>query len=238
MFTSGIVAKSYARASVLSMLTVFSVTACGGASQTATEAPVPAAANTVPTQPTGNTAEIETTNQTPITNTRPADPEAQAHVVNQELIDGAVSLGCDALSAEFSTTMAELINTSRSEARMCGTASRAPVPAISWNNTLTETARVHANDMAANNFFDHEGSDGTSVADRATRTGYTWRAIGENIAAGQLSMAEVHKGWVDSPGHCRNIMNSLYTEVGAVCVTDANSDFGTYWVVVFGSAKE
>ena len=72
------------------------------------------------------------------------------------------------------------------------------------------------------------------MSDRADSVAYNWRAIGENIAAGQLEIEEVHQGWLDSPGHCRNIMNPLFTEVGAACVTGVDTDYGTYWAVVFG----
>ena len=103
-----------------------------------------------------------------------------------------------------------------------------------WNNRLAQAAANHANDMVTHNFFSHDGSDGLGVSDRADAVAYNWRAIGENIAAGQRDIEEVHQGWLDSPGHCRNIMNSLYTEVGAACVTSNSADYGTYWVVVFG----
>ena len=37
-----------------------------------------------------------------------------------------------------------------------------------------------------------------------------------------------------SPGHCRNLMNANYTEVGAACVSNANADYLNYWTNVLG----
>ena len=133
--------------------------------------------------------------------------------------------------------MLELVNATRIEARMCGTLERAAVSTVQWNTSLAAAAQFHANDMTVNNFFSHTGSDGLGVVDRVEATGYVWRAVGENIAAGQLDVAAVHQGWVDSQGHCVNIMNSAFTEVGAACVSDPGTDFGNYWVVVFGDSQ-
>ena len=54
---------------------------------------------------------------------------------------------------------------------------------------LDRTALIHAQDMAKKNFFEHQGSDGSTVAARATKVGYDWRSIGENIAAGPTTIA-------------------------------------------------
>lgn len=173
--------------------------------------------------------------------TESTGPETQsnsdAFSPDQELLDAAGDVGCDAEAGLFNATMLELINASRSEVRMCGELLREAVSTVTWNDNLAAAAAMHGNDMATNNFFDHTGSDGLGVGERATTALYNWRAVGENIAAGQQDQAEVHQGWLDSEGHCKNIMNNLFTEVGAACITDPGSDFGTYWVVVFGDHK-
>lgn len=154
--------------------------------------------------------------------------------VAPQLVAGASGVACDAPLGEFQSTMLAVINESRLSARMCGAANHDAVNTVTWNDQLTVAAHAHAQDMVSFNFFSHDGSDGLSVSDRADAASYNWRAVGENIAAGQVDIAEVHQGWLDSPGHCRNIMNSLYSEVGAACIVSGNSDFGSYWVVVFG----
>jgi len=166
-----------------------------------------------------------------------AGPQDSSLTLDQFVLDNAVNVGCEAAPSVFNETMLQLINASRTEARMCGLTSHAAVAKVTWNSQLAQAARAHSSDMAANNFFLHVGSDGLTVSDRVDATNYPWRAVGENIAAGQLDQAEVHQGWVDSPGHCRNIMNDAFSEVGAACVRDSGTDFGTYWVVVFGDSK-
>ena len=162
-----------------------------------------------------------------------ANTDDNTTVVSQ-LVANAGSVACAAPAADFENTMLAVVNQSRGVARMCGDESRDAVGSVIWNNQLAQAAVNHANDMVTHNFFSHDGSDGLGVSHRADAVSYNWRAIGENIAAGQRDIEEVHQGWLDSPGHCLNIMNRLYTEVGAACVTTDTADYGTYWVVVFG----
>ena len=117
-------------------------------------------------------------------------------VINQVLIDGASNVSCEAPVEIFRDTMLELVNATRIEARMCGTLERAAVSTVQWNTSLAAAAQFHANDMTVNNFFSHTGSNGLGAVDRVEATGYVWRAVGENIAAGQLDVAEVIRdGW-------------------------------------------
>lgn len=165
-----------------------------------------------------------------------AGPDAE-FVVDSEVIANAANVGCLADPATFSNTMLQLINTARLEARMCGIELHNAVDVLGWSDQLAAAARAHATDMSSNNFFSHDGSDGLAVSDRADAAGYAWRAVGENIAAGQTDMAIVHQDWLDSPSHCVNVMGDLFTEAGAACVQDPNSDFIDYWVVVFGTPR-
>jgi uncharacterized protein YkwD len=88
--------------------------------------------------------------------------------------------------------------------------------------------------MATANFFDHYGSDGSSPGDRLAREGYYGSAWGENIAAGYSSVNSVMQGWIGSAGHCANMMNSAFTEMGAAKYSDPSSQWGSYWTQVFG----
>jgi len=137
--------------------------------------------------------------------------------------------------SEFARSMLASINNYRAEARHCGDQAMPAVAPLSWNCTLAESSRLHSLDMATNNFFDHTGSDGLSVGNRVTNAGYRWRTVGENIAAGQTSIEQVMQGWINSPGHCVNIMRSSYTEVGAALVTDDTSDYRRYWTQNFAA---
>ncbi|HTE40879.1 MAG TPA: CAP domain-containing protein [Steroidobacteraceae bacterium] len=128
----------------------------------------------------------------------------------------------------------QLVNKARAQARRCGNKRFSAAGALSANTTLTRAAAAHAKDMAVHNQVAHEGSDGSSPGVRATRAGYAWKSVGENVAAGQLSAAEVVEGWLSSPGHCSNIMDADFKEMGIAFVVDPKTDLGIYWAQLFG----
>jgi uncharacterized protein YkwD len=105
------------------------------------------------------------------------------------------------------------------------------------NNSLTNAARAHNQDMIANNFFDHIGSDGSTPAQRACVHGFVpyWGStcyVGENIAAGYNTPASVVNGWMNSPGHRDNILNATYREIGVG--HDTGGSWGHYWTMLGG----
>ena len=91
----------------------------------------------------------------------------------------------------------------------------------------------HARDMARRKFFEHQGSDGSQPRDRVRRTGYHSRLTGENIAYGPESAEEVVAGWLASPGHCANIMDPRFEEIG-VALAIGRKRGQIYWVQEFG----
>jgi uncharacterized protein YkwD len=127
-----------------------------------------------------------------------------------------------------------LINDARSKPQQCGGQPYGPASPLTWNDTLATAAEGHTRSMANNNYFDHKGRNGGTPGDRAELAGYIGQAIGENIAAGQDSGRKVVDGWLASPGHCRNIMNPAFRELGAAYAVDPKSDAGIYWTAMFG----
>lgn len=119
---------------------------------------------------------------------------------------------------------------------------KAGCPALVLNEKLQAAAEGHARAMSAQNFFSHTGQDGSKLKDRIKRSGYAWRALAENIAAGQSSAAEVVANWLASAGHQKNILNCAYVETGLAVVHDPNDaplkgyshPFHYYWVQTFG----
>lgn len=137
-------------------------------------------------------------------------------------------------ASKVSEKVLSLVNAARSRPRKCGRTSFQPVPPLTLSATLSRAALVHSQDMAKNNFFEHEGSDGSKVGERTARVGYRWRAVAENIAIGAETPEIVVEGWLKSPGHCVNIMSPDYTEMGIAYVTEPKSEPGIYWTQVFG----
>ncbi|MFJ7884814.1 CAP domain-containing protein [Pseudomonas sp. NPDC096917] len=129
----------------------------------------------------------------------------------------------------------ELINSARTQPRQCGTQAFTPTGPLTWNATLGTAAQTHTRDMANNNYFDHKDRTGGTPGDRAELAGYIAQQIGENIAAGQDTPRKVVDGWLASPGHCANIMNPAFRELGAAYAVDPKSDAGIYWTALFGS---
>lgn len=132
--------------------------------------------------------------------------------------------------------MLRLVNEVRSTGYDCGPEGVfGPTQSLTWDDALAAAAARHSNDMSQADMFDHTGSDGTTVADRALDAGYDFHVIGENIAAGYVSVSEVHSAWLSSPGHCANIMNPLFEEFGSALRENPQSFYGTYWTQVFGT---
>jgi len=119
--------------------------------------------------------------------------------------------GIDSIRQEF----LDAVNQARSVGRMCGASSYPAAPPVAWNDTLAMAAYLHSEDMATYQFFSHTGSDGSTPGERITREGYDWRTYGENIAVGYPTVSAVMQAWLNSEGHCRNIMNSAFAEIGA-----------------------
>lgn len=116
----------------------------------------------------------------------------------------------------------QLVNDARAKGCNCGSTYMQPVAPVTWNDKLEQAALIHSQDMNKNGYFSHTGSDGSSPASRVTSVGYQWSAIGENIAMGYPSEQAVMDAWLASEGHCKNIMNGVYTEMGTALD-------GKYW---------
>jgi uncharacterized protein YkwD len=101
------------------------------------------------------------------------------------------------------------------------------LPKLRLRSTLNRSAKAHAADMNTNDYFNHTGLNGSTPDQRIRAAGFTGRATGENIASGFTSARSVFRGWMNSPGHRRNIRSRLFNQVGFGKV-------GTYWVTNFG----
>ena len=133
-----------------------------------------------------------------------------------------------------------LTNAARAHERNCGSAYFAATAPLSRNSKLDTAAQYHAEDMAAANQLTHSTPSGAihytpgmDVGQRVLHEGYNYRAVGENIAAGQTSAEQVVTGWLHSPDHCANIMNPNFEEIGLGYKKSADNT--PYWVQDFGA---
>ncbi|GMF19611.1 unnamed protein product [Phytophthora fragariaefolia] len=107
------------------------------------------------------------------------------------------------------------------------------LPALCTNSKLQAAAQRHSDDQAANDFMDHTGSDDSSMSQRVTDAGYDWRGVAENVAAGQVDVAEVMDAWMNSEGHRRNILGD-YTMLGAAYAYTPDGMYRHFWTQDFG----
>lgn len=135
----------------------------------------------------------------------------------------------DAAKAQEAEVLA-IVNQHRAAGATCGGEARPPVPALTADAALRCAARVHSLDMVTRGYFDHTNLDGESPWDRMDHAGYGWSAAGENIAAGNTTAAATMDQWMNSPGHCANIMSADFVHLGV-----GYDESGAMWTQVFGA---
>ena len=144
------------------------------------------------------------------------------------------------------------INQARSVEQDCHSMGLFPaVSALGWSDKLYKASYEHTNDLVKTETFSHDGSgteyDWTgyelgkqsSMVERVENYDYTWSRVGENIAAGTYTNTAkvVVQQWLDSDGHCANLMSANFTEVGMAMVHDASSKYKYYWTQNFGTPR-
>ncbi|MBL8634786.1 MAG: CAP domain-containing protein [Myxococcales bacterium] len=136
--------------------------------------------------------------------------------------------------AQFRAELLTAVNNARKVTRKCGTTSYPAAPALVANDKLNTAAQGHAVDMATKNYFSHTGKDGRSPFDRMKAAGYSFSYAGENIAAGNATVAATMTQWLNSAGHCANIMSKNFTQIGFGYDNNSASTYKHYWVQNFG----
>lgn len=127
------------------------------------------------------------------------------------------------------------VNALRARGATCGGATLPAVPPLAMSPELRQAARLHSADMATQNYFDHTSQGGRSFGQRAAEAGYRGAPVGENIAAGSAGAEATFTQWLNSPGHCQNMMSGRATEIGIGHAYDDGARYGHYWTQVFGA---
>lgn len=114
------------------------------------------------------------------------------------------------------------------EGLAAGTITTTSKQPLAWDLSLVNAAQAHTQDMIANNFFAHQGSNGSSPFQRMTDAGYSFQTAGENLSTrGQTGLSSVTAAitaqmnvdlfvdaGVDGRGHRTNMMNGNFESVG------------------------
>jgi uncharacterized protein YkwD len=91
--------------------------------------------------------------------------------------------------------------------------------------------------MIEGDFFGHHDPDtGRGPADRALAGKYAFYSVGENLAAGQETAADVMKVWMKSPTHREIILDPAWKEVGIAI--RGGGEYSLYWVMEFGDPAD
>jgi uncharacterized protein YkwD len=141
------------------------------------------------------------------------------------------------LAADSETRVLQLVNALRASGTHCGAKSYPPALPLTLSDSLGSAAAEHAADMARHDYFEHVDLKGKSPADRVRATGYRDRLVGENIAYGPTSADEVVAGWLHSTGHCENIMDPRFVQMGLAVRSGHGSRHGPYWDQVLAAPQ-
>jgi uncharacterized protein YkwD len=105
---------------------------------------------------------------------------------------------------------------------------RAGSPALSLNSQLVACAQAHSEKMAQQNQLEHQLPGELKLGDRISQAGYQWSAVGENIGWNYQTPEAAIKGWMESDGHRKNLLNPKYKELGV-------GYSGNYWTQNFAA---
>lgn len=97
---------------------------------------------------------------------------------------------------------------------------------IAHSAQLSQIAAAHSADMQARGYFSHVLPEGRKLGDRFHAGGLKYCKIAENIAQGQAGEAQVFVGWMNSPAHSKNMLDTSFNSYGIGRVADI-------WTMVF-----
>lgn len=225
--------KRTRRYAMMTAAICYGLAACGGGSGDAPSSPALAVA--VPGTPVA-------TLPVPVATAAPAVPVGAAPaalpVASPAVASaiGDISCGLNGVTG-IEAEVLQRVNVLRASGAVCGATAFTAAPDLAWNNALLLAAKGHSADMAQKNYFSHTSQDGRNAGQRITAAGYNWSSYGENIAAGQRTVEQVMNGWINSPGHCQNLMNPNFRDVAVACVRNDMAEYRLYWTMALGRSR-
>jgi uncharacterized protein YkwD len=114
------------------------------------------------------------------------------------------------------------------------------LPVLREQQKLDRSAQRWTDAMVSSGSFSHTGNGG-DPGSRVSAAGYSWWAVGENIATGYQTPRQVFSAWMASGGHCRNILSPDYSDIGTGVSGEAVTGFGSgggTWTQDFGRPAE
>lgn len=139
---------------------------------------------------------------------------------------------------QFEEEVLLLVNEFRAQTADCGVEGIIPAAApLVMDPILRCSARLHSLDMFERDYFEHTNPDGVDPFQRMDAAGFVGSGGGENIAVGQVTPEQVMQSWMDSDGHCANVMRENFTMLGVGFHPGAGRiGLGSnYWTQNFGA---
>ena len=137
---------------------------------------------------------------------------------------------------QFEEEVLLLVNENRSRTADCGVEGTfAAAPPLAMNPILRCSARLHSFDMFERGYFEHDNPDGINPFQRMAAAGFVGSGGGENIALGQTTPEQVMDAWMDSDGHCANVMRPNFTLIGVGYHPGMGRQSSNYWTQNFGA---
>ncbi len=163
-------------------------------------------------------------------------PGTAAPDTGPERVADTARVACDGQTvtpeqAEAERAVLDLVNQERARGARCGGQQLAATTPLTFHTSLLCAARSHSLDMATRDYFDHDSPEGQSPFERMNEAGYDFSNAGENIALGSSTPESVMDQWMNSEGHCKNIMNPQFEDFGVGLASGNNR---TYWTQTFG----
>lgn len=122
-------------------------------------------------------------------------------------------------SSDYTQEVLRLVNAERQKA------GKQP---LTMDAKLSQAAQVRAKEIQTH--FSHSRPDGRSCFTAMQEAGVSYRAAGENIAAGQRTPAAVMEAWMNSQGHRENILSDQFGRLGVGYVVINGR---AHWVQMF-----
>lgn len=109
--------------------------------------------------------------------------------------------------------------------------------ALTLDSKLNSAATAKANHMFANDYWAHVAPDGTTPWSFIYASGYNYSVAGENLAKDFNTSSGAVAGWMASPTHRDNILNTEYKDIGFATVNGVLLGSQTTLVVAMYAAK-
>jgi uncharacterized protein YkwD len=196
-------------------------------------------ATTAPDPSDGTTTNDPSTGTTGTTTSDPSTTSTTGEPANPDVPDGVPycepAKSWDPAWKQLEEDILAAVNQVRAQGANCGAQGDfGPAGPLTMDPALRCAARMHSKDMNDRDFFDHTNPDGEPPWDRMGKAGYgNYSNAGENIAGGSPDAAGTMDQWMNSDGHCANIMNPDFEHIGVGYYP--GGQWGHLWTQVFGA---